>query len=262
MRKQIITNILLSEYKKKQRYSLAKHFKKVGKHNQSVIFAFTHSSVFSSLIEGSGIDMDSYLFNKETGYKSREMNQIDDLIKAYQFAQTHVLNPKNIFEAHKILSRNFEMHAHYKGKLRDKEVKVGNFFTTVYEGTKVVELENEINKFFNDLEVLLKRSRYTYNEAFYYASMIHLALVKIHPFADGNGRVSRLIEKWFLAQILGGHAWSIPSEVNYWIKRDKYYDNLKLLGKNYETMNYNYALPFLLMLPSSFGISKKYYGKD
>lgn len=262
MKRQIITNITFNEYEKKQRYSLAKHFKVIGKHNQSAIFAFTHSSVFSSLIEGSGIDMDSYLFNKETGYKSREMNQIDDLIKAYQFAKTHTLNSKNIFEAHKILSSNFEIHPHYKGKLRDKEVRVGNFLITVYEGTKVAELETELNKFFSDLDSLLKRSKYTYNEAFYYASMIHLVFVKIHPFADGNGRMARLLEKWFLAHVLGQSSWAIPSEVNYWIKRDKYYDNLAIVGKTYESLNYEESVPFLLMLPSSFGISKKYYSKD
>ena len=261
MKTTLITNTLLSEYEKKQRFSLAKHFKEIGKHKQSAVFAFTHSSVFSSLIEGSGIDMDSYLFNKETGYQNKEMRQIDDLINAYQFARTHALSYKNLLGAHKILSTNFDIQPKYKGKLRDREVRVGNFFTTVYEATPVKDLTAEMKLFFTEVETVLKRKKYTYNEAFYFASMVHLVFVKIHPFADGNGRAARLLEKWFLAKILGAEAWAIPSEVNYWVKREKYYDNLKLLGKTYEAVNYENALPFLLMLPTSFGLSKKYYSK-
>ena len=261
MKSQLITNILLSDYEKKQRFSLAKHFKEIGKHKQSAVFAFTHSSVFSSLIEGSGIDMDSYLFNKETGYQNKEMRQIDDLIKAYQFARTHALNYKNLLEAHKILSVNFDMQPKYKGKLRDVEIRVGNYFVTVYVATPAKELASEMTAFFKEIDVLLKRKKYTYNEAFYFASMVHLVFVKIHPFADGNGRAARLLEKWFLAKILGAEAWAIPSEVNYWVKRENYYDNLKLLGKTYDAVNYENALPFLLMLPTAFGLSKKYYSK-
>ena len=79
--KKLITTICLEQYNNKQKYSLAKHIKSTDKLNsKSAIFAFTNSSIFSSLIEGSGIDMDSYLFNKETGHISREMNLIEDLI--------------------------------------------------------------------------------------------------------------------------------------------------------------------------------------
>jgi Fic family protein len=87
-----------------------------------------------------------------------------------------------------------------------------------------------------------------------------LVFVKIHPFADGNGRAARLIEKWFLAQYLGNIAWSVPSEINYYLKRDKYYDTLKV-GSTYEEVDYTMALPFLLLLPSCFSISKKYYAE-
>lgn len=260
--KKLLTNICLEQYNKKQKYSLAKHIKSIEKINgQSSVFAFTKSSVFSSLIEGSGIDLDSYLFNKETGYQSKEMNQIEDLIKAYQFAKTHALTYKNVLQAHKIISASFDIQPAYKGLIRDKEVRVGNMFTTIYTGTLVKDLDVQLNLFFDELTQLLKKKKYSYNEAFYYASLIHLVFVKIHPFADGNGRISRLLEKWFLAKVIGNVAWALPSEVNYWIKRDTYYNNLGLLGKNYTELDYNYSLPFLLMLPTCFVVSKKYYSK-
>ena len=80
--------------------------------------------------------------------------------------------------------------------------------------------------------------------------MIHLVFVNIHPFVDGNGRATRLLEKWFLASKLGKKGWNIESEKNYFLNRNKYYENLKL-GGNYYVINYDLCLPFLLMLPES-----------
>ena len=88
-------------------------------------------------------------------------------------------------------------------------------------------------------------------EVFFYASMIHLVFVKIHPWNDGNGRTGRLLEKWFLMQKLGEKAWYISSEKNYYKHHQTYYNNLRLLGLEYHELDYSKALPFLLMLPSS-----------
>ncbi len=59
---------------------------------------------------------------------------------------------------------------------------------------------------------------------------------------------------------IGNVAWSLPSEINYYLKREKYYDTLKI-GASYSEVDYAQALPFLLLLPSCFAISKKYYVK-
>ena len=78
-----------------------------------------------------------------------------------------------------------------------------------------------------------------------------LLFLKIHPFNDGNGRTSRLLEKWFLAQKLGEQAWYIQSEKHYYKNLNDYYKNLQRLGFEYETLDYDRCLPFLLMLPAS-----------
>jgi Fic family protein len=57
--------------------------------------------------------------------------------------------------------------------------------------------------------------------------MIHLVFVKIHPWNDGNGRSARLLEKWFLAQMLGYKAWFVQSEKYYYTQHDTYYNNIK-----------------------------------
>jgi len=262
MKKQIIKFDLFDKYEKQQRFTLSKHLQELKKKDQtSLSFAFVRSAVFSSLIEGSSIDLDNYLFNKESDYQNKEMQQIDDLIQAYKFARTHAINETNILKAHEILSANLSMSDDFKGKVRNREVKIKTWTgKIVYEGCKVAQLHEELNKFYRDLELLRKRKSYTYNEAFYFAAYAHLVFVNIHPFADGNGRMSRLIEKWLLADLTSDHnVWKIPSEINYWIRREKMHLNLNKLGQAYQALDYTKALPFLLMLPTSFGISKKFF---
>ncbi|MEO7311690.1 MAG: Fic family protein [Chitinophagaceae bacterium] len=101
-----------------------------------------------------------------------------------------------------------------------------------------------------DIALLLKKDL-TLEEVFYYAAYIHVAFVDVYPFGDGNGRIGRLFEKLFLAEKLGPQAWLVQSEKNYYMHHQSYYRNLRLLGLEYETLNYSNALPFLTMLPQS-----------
>lgn len=66
-----------------------------------------------------------------------------------------------------------------------------------------------------------------------------------------NGRTGRLLEKWFLGQKLGVKAWFLQSEKQYYQQHQTYYNNLRALGLEYPSLDYNKALPFLLMLPNS-----------
>lgn len=86
---------------------------------------------------------------------------------------------------------------------------------------------------------------------FYYASLIHLVFVKIHPFQDGNGRAARLIEKWFLLEKPGVIAYSIQLEKNYYQNLEAYYHNIKILGLEYENLDFKKSLDFLLMTVNS-----------
>jgi Fic family protein len=81
--------------------------------------------------------------------------------------------------------------------------------------------------------------------------MLHLVFAKIHPFDDGNGRTSRLIEKWFLAMKLGSKSWFLQSEKNYYMQHQTYYNHIRRLGMEYDYLDYEMGLPFLLLLPQS-----------
>ncbi|MCD4696405.1 MAG: Fic family protein [Bacteroidales bacterium] len=118
-----------------------------------------------------------------------------------------------------------------------------------YKKFNIPAISKEIKKLFEDIERLLNQNL-SIEESFYYASFIHLVFAKIHPFMDGNGRASRLIEKWFLASMLGEKAWYIQSEKYYFENRKNYYQNIHL-GVNYYELNYDRCLPFLLILPEA-----------
>lgn len=104
-----------------------------------------------------------------------------------------------------------------------------------------------MRELFEDIERLLE-AQLGVEEVFYYASFIHLKFVHIHPFADGNGRCARLLEKWFLSEKLGSDFWKLSSESYYKEHRHTYYGNINL-GVNYYELDYAKCIPFLLMLP-------------
>jgi Fic family protein len=60
-----------------------------------------------------------------------------------------------------------------------------------------------MKKFYTDVMLYYSKREMSIEQVFFFASMIHLVFVKIHPWNDGNGRSARLIEKWFLARKVG-----------------------------------------------------------
>jgi Fic family protein len=215
------------------------------------------ASVTSSQIEGSSIDVNSYFRKRDLKKKDHEMQDIENLIKAYQFASSHPINQRNILKIHVVLAKGFIEKIHL-GKLRKKPVFVVNNRSgqIIYAAADQNNLASEIRGLLHDIQKL-EPCKLSTKQAFYYASLIHLRFVKIHPFVDGNGRVGRLLEKWFLSTHIGKNAWSIPSEVHYWENKEKYYHNLALLGPDYETSDWGKCIKFLLMLPESLKLMGK-----
>jgi len=258
---QIIPTELLEQYCKQVDKKLSNKFDKLKDAEISTdTFSFYASvaSVFSSKIEGEEIELDSYIKHKKFGieFLPDYTKKIDDLYNAYTFAKTNELNKTNIEKAHKLLSKHI-VAKHQQGKLRIHNMDVASPDGKIeYVAVTPFELEKEMQKFYNDIKVLLKREL-SIAETFFFASMMHLVFVKIHPWNDGNGRSGRLLEKWFLAQKLGDKAWFVPSERNYYQQHQTYYTNIRALGLEYPELDYSKALPFLLMLPSSITNSEK-----
>ena len=252
---QIISAELLSAYLEQMPKGLTVSFEAL--HDAEIstdTFSFytSVSSVFSSKIEGEDIELDSYIKHKKFGveFLTDYTKKIDDLYNAYSYSKTHELNEKNISVAHQLLSKHL-LPKSKQGKYRTKNM----FFSTPdgrieYVAASPFEVGLEMNKFFHDVAVMLK-AEMRIEEVFFYACMIHLVFVKIHPWNDGNGRCARLIEKWFLAEKLGDKAWFVQSEKHYYQHHQTYYNNIRLLGLEYPDLDYTKALSFLLMLPNA-----------
>ena len=251
----IIPTDLLEHYVSTLAISLKQDFENLIDSELSIdTFSFytSVSAVFSSKIEGENIELDSFIKHKRFGvvYQPDYTSKIDDLYEAYLFAQKNTLTPKNIGLAHSQITKQILK------KSQQGKVRVGNMFVLTKDGkieyvaATPEKVKSEMERLYKDLEILLKADL-SFSETLFYASMIHLIFVKIHPFDDGNGRTARLLEKWFIAQKLGNNAWFVQSERNYYDHHQTYYINIRRLGLDYEDLNYKEALPFLQMLSNA-----------
>ena len=250
---QILSLDHLADYQKQQKFTLRKHLNAIDKrkYNANNFDLFSgESSVFSSQIEGSTVTENDWLNYKMQGVGkgTARIKEVQDLQDAYTFCRTNSINKKTILQVHKIASNTILSDKTQKGKLRKVKVYVGNAFKIIYTCAAPEIVETEFNKLVADIDYLNKQTL-TVNEAFYFASLIHLMYVKIHPFTDGNGRTARLLEKWFLSHHLGAVAWYIRTEKHYREKQTNYYDWLNVCGNSYDNLQLQNCIPFLLMLP-------------
>ena len=212
------------------------------------------SSVYSSKIEGEDIDFDSYFKHKflKVKFKPDYTRKADDLLSAYDFIDDNPLNLKNVRKAHSVLSANL-LPKSQQGLIRTNPMFVINSDDQIEYVAASPEIVNqELNKLFQDIKLLVANDLDAF-EVFYYASLIHLVFVKIHPFQDGNGRAARLIEKWFLIENIGQKATSVQLEKNYFKHLKEYYSNIRVLGLEYDDLDYNKSLDFLLMTVNGIG---------
>jgi Fic family protein len=167
------------------------------------------------------------------------------------FAHENKLTSENFLKAHTIISQHL-LPKKWRGVYRRNEMLVleHNTGNIQFEAAPAQIVDSEMRKLWINIEQLIKKDL-SIEEAFYYASYIHLQFVCIHPFNDANGRAGRLLEKWFLAEKLGDTAWFVQSEKHYYQHVAQYYKNLNRLGIFYEQLDFEKAFPFFLMLPGS-----------
>jgi Fic family protein len=257
----LIKSTYLETYQKRLPLPLVKNLnqiKAIPLRNEAFDYYFSSAAVYSAMIEGNTLDYKEYFESSITGMNTdnKSYMEITDLIAAYQFADSNELTLKNFMQSHEILSKVLIPDARFRGKIRHRPITVFGGGEKQYKPAPETIIQDEMRKLFEDIEILLKRNM-AISEVFYFASMIHLVMLKIVPFFDGNGRTGRLLEKWFLARKLGKYAWFIQSEKLYQSRHSSFYKNT-FVGEDYTKLNYKLSLPFLLMLPVSLKMSASF----
>jgi len=213
-------------------------------------FMIDVAAVYSSKIEGNTLNLNSFLNSREMAksLRPKEAAEIEDLVKAYEMIRKNVLNEKNVLRAHAMLSKNFVSKAR-QGVYRKEPIGVFSSRGMEYLAVEPDYVASEMKALFKYVAKLL-RQEMKVSDALFWAAWLHLMIALIHPFSDGNGRVARLCEKWFLCAKLGTEILSLPSEQRYSESRMEYYSALKL-GVNYWEVDFGKAGGFLEMLPKS-----------
>lgn len=251
----ILQNNVLKPFEKQVKSNVSKCFHTLAEKDFTVQ-DFKHymlaGAVASSQIEGSTLDLNSYFQCKENHKNNKEVKEIENLLKAYQYAKRYRLTQKGLLKCHEILAKTFtNVTQNQKGKYRKTRVGISGWQGLIYLAIEPENVQAEMDKLFTDIETLLSENL-SLKQILYYAAYIHFIFAKIHPFADGNGRAARLLEKWFLAESLGSVAWSIPTEKYYFDNRQAYYKGLNIGVNYYETIeSIDKILPFLTLLPKA-----------
>ncbi|MFA5879067.1 MAG: Fic family protein [Candidatus Margulisiibacteriota bacterium] len=193
-------------------------------------YQFQAAAVFSSNIEGNSLDLNSYMnlkMRQQSLKENKEVKEIDDLIYAYRFSLENTLSEVNFLKAHQFLTKTI-LSKSKQGKYRNEPIGVFNESGLVYLAIEANFLGEVMHDFFEEIQKLLLEN-HSICEILYFASLIHLRFVHIHPFLDGNGRAARLLEKWFLASKLGEKYWKLQSEKYYKQFQKEYYQKFLVI---------------------------------
>ncbi len=226
-------------------------------------------SIFSTAaIEGNSLtqeDVDKIIDDKKTNFsKERFVKEIQNLKKAYnEIKAINVFNTKTLISQdliknyHKIITDRLESETNIPGQYRNTKVIVGN---QAHGGTNVPP------KIFEDIKNLMKEFVSWINSKelleihpIFRACIAHLTLALIHPFGDGNGRTSRIIEAHILKT--EGYRFVYTMLSNYYYKNiDEYFITFSKVLKNKDNDISDFVLFYLKgMLESIKTIRDKIY---
>lgn len=122
----------------------------------------------------------------------RNAGRAQDWVKKRFSAESNPpLRPGDLLRMHALLTEGSDERRTDPGRLRTAEVTVGTpELGGVHRGAPAQDLERLLDEFVT----LLDSRRFLRRHVAIRALLAHFFLVTIHPFGDGNGRTSRLVE--------------------------------------------------------------------
>ncbi len=133
---QIIQTDLLKDFEKKVKGGVKECFNQLEKKELTAKDFKNYmvaGAVASSQIEGSTLDLNSFYQSKENKLNSKEVAEIENLLKAYQYAKRYSLSQKGLLKCHATLSATFDnITPSQKGKYRQGMVEIRGWSGLVY----------------------------------------------------------------------------------------------------------------------------------
>lgn len=176
--------------------------------------------------------------------KDEEENRIYGLKQGYDFISNldNKINEDNIFKLYSLTINNYldddnklKKGWHYRhdsvfivgSKLEHIGLDYKKLNTYMKDLINFINTEDEIND-------LLK------------ASIIHFYIAYLHPYFDGNGRMSRLLHMWYLIQ--RGYKSTLFISLSSYIEKSRkyYYDAYSLCEDNYKMLDKLDITPFIV----------------
>lgn len=170
---QIISNNLLTPFEKKVKASVKNCFQQLTEKDYTIQDFKNYmiaGAVASSQIEGSTLNLNSFYKSKENKKNNKEVKEIENLLKAYQYAKRYNLSQKGLLKCHEILAGTFtNITKAQKGKYRKTMVGIRGWSGLVYLAVEPENVQAEMNKLFADIETLMSQSL-TLKQTLYYAA--------------------------------------------------------------------------------------------
>jgi Fic family protein len=123
----------------------------------------------------------------------REVHEIENTVKAYEYIEGYngKLDHKFVLALHKLVTQNTLGNVKNEGKYRSRGQNVAMLGSKFYPPKGGRGIKKYVG------EIILKHNNCILSKV-EAAILFHSAFIAIHPFIDGNGRVSRLLFNWML----------------------------------------------------------------
>ena len=129
---------------------------------------------------------------------------------------------QDIFTMHEMITRDSDTRNNIPGELRSFSVTVG---TEDLGGVHIGAPHERLPRLMEEYIDLINSRRLDDNHPVIRALLAHFFLVTIHPFGDGNGRVSRLVEAGILFQ-RGYNVHGFYGLSNYFYRHEQEYKSI------------------------------------
>ena len=165
------------------------------------VSSIMEESIASSQLEGASTDTEAAkrMLRENRAPKDKSELMIVNNYNAMRFVTEHSgdeLSPDLIREIHSIISRGTLDDAGYEGRFRDdnsiavRDAFSGETYHVPPDFSRVPDLIQALCGFANDDSVFV--------HPIVKGIVLHFGLAYIHPFMDGNGRVSRSLFYWYM----------------------------------------------------------------